>query len=233
MDVGKSFQYVTKDEGWIGKLGIGAIFSLLVVTVPFLVGWSLGIVRNVMNDVEKPMPAWDNWGKLFMDGLKILVAQFIYTLPLWAIMCIAAVLTGAMGSATEVGSDGLAALGAITIGIMSCLLLIVSVVLFFLSPAIIIQYVLTGDDFGACFHVGEVWAIARNNIANILIVVIVAFVISLVLSLIVGVLALIPCIGWIAAFILTFFATPYIAAVIGHLYGQIADEMDDIAPKFS
>ncbi|MCA9952715.1 MAG: DUF4013 domain-containing protein [Anaerolineales bacterium] len=234
MDVSKSFRYVFDDKRWVGKLGIGALITIFVVTIPLLVGWMIGIVRNVMNDDETPMPEWTDWGKLFMDGLKIIVAQFVYTLPIWVIMCIGLAATGALSELSGGGgSDALGTLGAVTIGLMVCLLLLVSIALFFLSPAIVIQYVLSGDEFGACFRLSEVWAIARDNIANILIVFLVSMALGFIISLVTSVLAIIPCIGWVAAVIISILAGPYTAAVTGHLYGQIADQMDNIAPKFT
>ncbi len=234
MDVGKAFKYVFDDERWVGKLGLGALVSFFIVTIPLLIGWMIGIVRNVMNDEETPMPEWSDWGKLFMDGLKIIVAQFIYTLPIWIIMCIAGIATGGLTSVADSGGgDVLGALGAVTIGLMVCLLLLFSIALFFLSPAIVIQYVLTGDDFGACFRFGEVWRIARDNIANILIVFLVTFGISIAFSLVATVLNIIPCLGQIVFFILALFFGPYMSAVTGHLYGQIADQMDAVEPKFT
>ncbi len=232
MDVSKSFRYVFDDERWVGKLGIGALITIFIVTIPLLVGWMIGIVRNVMNDDETPMPEWTDWGKLFMDGLKIIVAQLIYTLPIWVIMCIGMVATGAL-SELGGGSDAVGTLGAVTIGLMVCLLMLVSIALFFLSPAIVIQYVLSGDDFGACFRISEVWGIARDNIANILIVFLVSMALGFGISLVTSVIAIIPCIGWVAAVVISILAGPYSAAVTGNLYGQIADEMDNIAPKFT
>jgi hypothetical protein len=221
MDIGKAFSYVFEDKQWIGKIVIGAVlsfFSFLLIPIPLLIGWAVGITRNVMDDFEDPMPAWENWGKLFSDGLKVLAAQLVYTLPFWILMCIAGAFAAAAGSSSE----GLQALGVIGFAGLICVLLVFSIVLFFISPAIIIQYV-RSDDFGACFRFSEVLAIARDNIADIII----AFLATWIIGLGIGLVSMVPLVGWLVALA----AAPYVSAVAGHLYGQIAAGTSDKATK--
>ncbi|HEY84812.1 MAG TPA: DUF4013 domain-containing protein [Chloroflexi bacterium] len=225
MDVAKAFTFVTEDERWMGKIGIGALVALLsflIIPIPLLVGYMVGVVRNVKDGVVNPMPEWDNWGLLFKDGLSIIVAQLVYTLPFWLLSCIAGVGTVGMGSLAETNED-LAAAGIFaTFGLVGCLTLVFMVALFFLSPAIVIQYVRT-NELGAAFRFGEVFAIAKENVGNILIIALVTFVIAIVLNIVIGILGLIPCIGWVAALIIAVAAGPYMTVVTGHLYGQIAE----------
>ena len=71
MDVAKAFTFVTEDERWMSKIGIGAAISLfffLIIPIPLLVGYLVGITRNVKEGVERPLPEWDDFGQLFMDG---------------------------------------------------------------------------------------------------------------------------------------------------------------------
>ena len=93
-----------------------------------------------------------------------------------------------------------------------------------MSPAIVIQYVREGD-LAACFRFGEVLAIVRDNIGDILIAGLTPFAASFVLSLLFGVLNIIPCLGTIAAILLSIAMGPYLTAVTGHLYGQIAGKI--------
>jgi hypothetical protein len=221
MDVGKAFSYVFQDDRWIGKIVVGAVlafFTFLLIPIPLLIGWAVGVTRNVMDGLEDPMPAWEDWGKLFTDGLKVLVAQMVYTLPFWILMCLTVGFVVAAGSE----SVSVQALGFVGIALLICVLLIFSIALFFLSPAIIIQYVRT-DDFGACFHFSEVLGIARDNIADIII----TFLATWVAGLAIGLVSIVPLIGWLVALA----AVPYISAVSGHLYGQIAARPSDKEAK--
>ncbi len=169
MDIAKAFTFITEDERWVGKIGIGALVSLLsflIVPIPLLVGYMVGVTRNVMNDAMTPLPEWDDWGQLFTDGLSIIVAQLVYTLPFWLLSCIAGVAIVAMGGLAESNEDIAVAGLVTTFGLVGCLMLVFIVALFFLSPAIIIQYVRT-NELGATFRFGEVAAIAKENIGNI------------------------------------------------------------------
>lgn len=227
MDIGKSLTYITEDERWISKLIIALIvgfFFFLIFPIFFLIGYAIAITRNVKDGVEKPLPEWEDWGKLFMDGLYVFVAQFVYTLPFLIIMCLGMLATGGLGAVADSGAseDAILALMSTTGLIIGCLGFIWIIALVFISPAIIIQYVLKHDDFGSCFRFGEVLGIARDSIADILIVMLVTIGISFGVNIVAGVLALIPCIGWIAAFLIFLAMSPYLTAVTGHLYGQIA-----------
>jgi hypothetical protein len=224
MDVAKAFGFVTEDERWLGKLGIGALISLLsflILPVVLLVGYLVGVTRNVMNAEERPLPEWEDFGALFRDGFAVIVAQIVYTLPFWLLMCIALVATIGFGGMTEATDEAIAAGIMATYGLVICLGLLFAIVLFFLSPAIVIQYVRT-DEFGATFRFGEVIGIARDNMGDILITALASFVASLLLNIVIGVIAIIPCLGWVAAPVLALAGYPWMMVVTGHLYGQIA-----------
>ena len=225
MDIAKAFTFVTEDERWEGKIGIAALITLLsflIIPIPLLVGYMVGVVRNVKDGVVNPMPEWDNWGLLFKDGLSIIVAQLVYTLPFWLLSCIAGVATVGMGSLADANEDMAAAGMFATFGLVGCLTLVFVVALFFLSPAIVIQYVRT-NELGSAFRFGEVFAIAKENVGNIVLIALVTFGMAIVLNIVIGVLGIIPCIGWVAALIIGLAAGPYMTVVTGHLYGQIAE----------
>lgn len=226
MDVAKAFTYFTEDERWIGKLGIGALISLLsflIVPILLLPGYMVGITRNVLNGEERPLPEWEDLGQLFMDGLAVVIGQIVYTLPFWLLMCIAFVATIGFGGLAESVSEDAAIAGILaTFGLVGCLGLLLAIAFFFLSPAIVIQYVRTGE-IGAMFRFGEVVAIARENIGDILIAALASFAASMLLGIVGGILGIIiPCLGQIAALILGLVAPPWLVSVNGHLYGQIA-----------
>jgi len=224
MDVAKAFTFVPEDEQWVGKIGIGALITLLsflIIPIPLLVGYMVGVARNVMNGVPQPLPVWEDWGQLFKDGLAIIVALLVYTLPFWLLACFAGVATVGFGGMAEANEDAAAAGMMATFGLAGCLMFLFWLALFFLSPAIFVQYIRAGE-LGATFRFGEVAAIARDNIGHILVVFLVTLGVNFVLGLILGVISIIPCIGWIISFIVSMAAGPYLAVATGHMYGQIA-----------
>ena len=235
MDVAKAFTFVTEDERWIGKIGIGAAISLLsflIVPIPLLVGYMVGITRNVKDGMERPLPEWDDFGQLFKDGLAVIVGQIVYTLPFWVIVCIAVVASVGLGGLGDMNEDMMAAGFVATWGLVVCLSLIFAVALFFLSPAIVIQYINT-NELGAMFRFGEVVAIARQNVGDIVIAALASFAASLVLSVVLGGVNIIPCLGQIISIAVGIAAGPYLTAVTGHLYGQIAAKGSSKEVQFS
>lgn len=236
MDVAKAFTYITEDDRWLGKIGIGALISLLsFLILPgfLLTGYLVGITRNVMNGMKRPLPEWEDLGTLFKDGISIFIASVVYTLPFWLLICIAFVSTigfGGLSEVTNMSEDALVAGILATYGLVGCLTLIFMLALFFISPAIVIQYVREGE-LGACFRFGQVMTIVRENLGDIIIAGLTPFAASIVLSLLFGALNIIPCLGTIAAFLLSFAMAPLLTAVTGHLYGQIAGKIGGTPPE--
>ncbi|MCA9898794.1 MAG: DUF4013 domain-containing protein [Ardenticatenaceae bacterium] len=235
MDVAKAFTYFAEDERWMGKLVIGVLVSLVsILILPgfLLSGYMVGITRNVMNGEKRPLPEWEDLGTLFMDGLSIIVVSIVYTLPFWLITCIAFATTigfGGLSEATQISDDAVAAGILATWGLVSCLFLIFMLAFFFISPAIVIQYVREGN-IGACFRFGEVLAIVRDNFADILIAGLTPFAVSFVFSMVISALNLIICVGTVLGILLSIAMGPYLTAVTGHLYGQIAGKIGGTPP---
>ena len=82
MDIGKSFSYQFEDKQWISKLGLGAVISLVPILNFAMSGYIVDILRNVENNVAKPLPNWDDLSKKFSDGLILFAAGLIYAAPL-------------------------------------------------------------------------------------------------------------------------------------------------------
>lgn len=227
MDIGRAFTYITEDARWITKLVIAAVlafFSFLLIPIPLLVGYTAGIARNVINGEKFPLPEWgDDIGKLFMDGLYIVIAQIVYTLPFWILMCIGTVITIGSAGLSEVSEELAVASLFTTFGVVLCLAILWWVFLILVTPALLIQYVQT-NDFGALFRFGEVYALTRDNIGDIVITVVVGLAAGLVIGALNSILGIIPCLGTILGFVFTALASPWLMFAFGHLYGQIASK---------
>ena len=223
MDINKAVRYVTEDKTWLSKLLIGvlmSVLSFLIVPALILQGYVVKIIRRVMGGEWDGLPEWDDWGGLLRDGFFVTVAEIVYTLPFILLMIVGAAATGGLASVT--GSENAAGLIATTGGLgMLCLVFLFVIALLLLMPAILIQYAIK-DDFGALFRFNEVFGLMRANMADILLVFLVSVGATLVITLVTGVLSLIPCLGWIAAFLIGLATAPFISFVTGHLYGQIA-----------
>lgn len=221
MDVNKAVRFVFEDKQWISKLLIAILISLLAfVIVPALIlqGYVVKLIRQVMNGNRDTLPEWDDWGKLLRDGFFVTVGELAWMLPLILLVIIVSVATGGIGSLSEDAAAVAATGGGL---LLLCLVLLMVLVALFLTPALLIQYAIK-DDFGALFRFSEVFDIIRNHMSDILIAFLVTVAAVFVVSLIGGVLGIIPCLGWIAAFVIGLASGPYVSFVGGHLYGQIA-----------
>ena len=222
MDVNRAIRYVFDDKQWISKVLIAVVLSLfswLIIPAFIVAGYMVKLVRQVMHGQDTPLPEWTDWGDLLRDGFFVLVAEFLWMLPFIVLILIVSLATGGLGSM----SDGGDALAAATTGaglLLACLVLLMVIALLFVLPALIIQYAIKGD-FGALFRFSEVFDIIRNHMSDILLALLVTVAVSFVVGLVGGILGIIPCLGWIAAFIIGLAAGPYIQFVSSHLYGQI------------
>ncbi|MGB7095956.1 MAG: hypothetical protein WBD62_15035, partial [Anaerolineales bacterium] len=62
MDIGKSFSYPFEDDEWLTKLFLGAIVSAVPILNFAWTGYTVDIMRNVIDGVSMPMPAWSDFG---------------------------------------------------------------------------------------------------------------------------------------------------------------------------
>ncbi|MFZ0545423.1 MAG: DUF4013 domain-containing protein [Candidatus Promineifilaceae bacterium] len=231
MDFGRAFTFVKDDERWITKIAIGAgitLLSILLLGIPaiLLIGYQLAVTRQVMEGKDLPLPEWDNWGKLFMDGLYLVVAIFVYTLPIWIIFCLGfggfflvPLFSGNEDVASIVGGAAV-----LTWFVMLCIVVILGIGMALVIPGLYIQYIRT-NEFGSLFRIGEVLGIVRENIADILLSMVAVIAANFVLQAVNSVLS------WtcIVPIILGLAGPIWINISMGHLYGQIAAKNKSLA----
>ena len=213
MDIGKAFAFVFEDKDWITKILIaaailllGVVFSWLfliplILAVALLNGYGVEITRRVIRGNLDALPEWDDWGKLFADGLKAWVIGIVYSLPIIIIAICLSIPIGALGENAQEASSLLSLF-------LSCISLLYAMALSLVLPAAIAFYA-DEDDLGAAFRFGDVFGLVFNNLSTYL----VTFIMSWVASLIGSAGSLVCGIGWLVT-------APYSWMVIGHLYGQ-------------
>jgi hypothetical protein len=169
------------DSRWQTKFLIGSLLILAGYIIPivpsiFLYGYAFQVMRRIIVEKGEPyLPEWDDWGKLFTDGGKIMGVVFIYSLPFLLLVCggfgLFFVLTlgaGAIPSDPETGASAEAALPLIAMGVWFFTLAI-GVIL--VLPLIVVLPVSIGhlvatDDFAAAFRPREWWPIFKANVAG-------------------------------------------------------------------
>ncbi len=239
IDIGRAIQHPFQDPQWLSKLGIGALINAVPILNFAGTGYLIEQEINVKRGPDVPMPTWDKLGDMFMQGLKLVVVFFIFALPIIALSCILGFATAGIATVASVAEGSESASSAAGAGItfvslaLSCLSIVYAVFFVYLYPAIIIQFART-KDIAACLRIGEIFAIARKNSADYIMIFLVLIGISLVFSIIASILA-ITVVGLCLLLPLSLFATPYVNVVIAHLCGQYDRNVDPVTtprPEF-
>ncbi len=202
--LGDSLDY-TRDLLW-GKWKRWILLILSTIIFPFLLGYIMEIYRG------KRDPELENWGRLFIDGLKYLVASLIYALPSILIMLVfgGIALLDAIARAAASGSPDpfaespeLLAPALVAFGIGMILAILVGLVIAILSVIGLVRMART-ERFGEAFNFSAILATIRSiGWGNYIVALIVIWVVSIVLGIALSALAGIPFIGWILWLFLT------------------------------
>jgi hypothetical protein len=77
-----------KQRDWLGRFLVGVLLYaacfvplLGLVASVVIIGYIIQIMRQASQGEELSMPAWDDWGGLFKDGLQGVVVNIVYLLP--------------------------------------------------------------------------------------------------------------------------------------------------------
>lgn len=226
-DLGRSLSHPFEDRDWAVKMLVGAGVNLVPVLNFALYGYAMDHLRNTERSQDVPLPKWDDLGKHFVDGLKLFVAQLIYSIPIIALvvgLSVISIIYGvsmedSSGSARDVMTAGL----VVVIVTLTCLSLVYGLFFAFITPAMFIQVARTGE-IGSAFRFNEMFALIKRRPTDYLIIVILPVALGIVLGVAFSVLAAIPFVGLCLYFpllILALLATPYMYIVSGHWYGQL------------
>jgi hypothetical protein len=186
--VGDSFEYAK--EAVVGKWNkwVMLIIATILLGLP-LMGYVMKVLRG-----EKPAPEVEDWGTLFMDGIKFMIVGIIYAIPIIIVEVIVmgAGLAGAMsGDATA----AMAAVGAMMIGLVVVLILAIIIGLFEMIG--VVRFARTGS-IGEAFNFSAILAtIAKIGWVPYIIALVVLFVCYIVIAIVVAILMMIPILGFL------------------------------------
>ncbi|MBM3135005.1 MAG: DUF4013 domain-containing protein [Chloroflexi bacterium] len=223
MDFGKALTFMFQDPNWVAKLGIGILVTLAgivfspvligFVAVFVLTGYTIDVVRNVLDGKEYPLPEWQDWGGFLTRGLKLFGVMIILALPFIPIMIpfgIGSALASSENQAVNV-------IGVLFMVFGFGLALLYGLFLVLIQPAIYVRLART-DRFAAALDVGRLWGFTVANIGNVIIALLLTIVTGLIAAIIspLGLLAFI-----IGVLVTILFASFWQMLVQAHLYGQV------------
>lgn len=144
--------------------GILTLLSPLVVPALLVMGYNLRVVESVLDDAEAP-PVFEDWGGLFVDGLKAAVVLIVYVLlPLAVGTAILAAIAGAAGFRFGPGMPTLTggfALGGLAF-IVALLLAGLALLVWYLAPAALVHLARTRS-LRAAFIAEDIRELARAS----------------------------------------------------------------------
>ncbi len=225
MDVGKSIRFIFEDKDWFSKILIGSLILLVSIPLTFVLvgflglaivsGYSLDVLRNVRAGSARPLPEWrDRWGEWLIEGLKLLLILFVWSLPLIVLN----VFTGIGDSMLNLNSGLLNFSGVMMLTVASCLMLLWGIVVALVTPAIYLRLAETGE-LGSGFQFNAIYVWTRDHIGDVVIAVILSTLLTLALVLVGSVIGILLCgIG----LVLTLPAATMLGTLVTvHLYAQI------------
>ena len=230
MDFEKAFTYISEDEAWLKKLLVGAILGAVPFVNFAIFGYQAQIARNVAAGEKRPLPDWGDFGQFFMDGLRLMGAFFVYSLPMILLVFIAAgsmiIFAGSANQGYDAYGDPASPAFFLIFGLMFACLMPYMFLLYALWPMFGIQIAREGT-IGSCFRLSEMWRLIRAQIVNYLLILALLFGLYMVMTFIMlpaYLLMFIPCLGYIAYMVIYGGMMMLVMLVIGHLQGQFISE---------
>ncbi len=235
MNLARAFRFAFEDSAWPTKGGIGAILSVVPILNLAAVGYGAQVARRVAAGQDGELPSWDDLGRYFRDGARLGLAQSLLGLPAAAVLClplfVAWLLLLTSNDAHPLNDRTPAIL--LLCGAGLALFLVAWLLLSFVSPAMVVNYVRRGE-FAACFDVRAFAQLISADPRSYTTVVATLMALGVAGPLIVGPLtamvSFIPCLGYIAYMVALGAFLFYVFLVQGHLVGQLLQAVPSDEP---
>jgi MFS family permease len=208
--LGEALSYPRRDDDWLRTLLIGGVLlALSPFVLPALVvqGYLVRVLRGVIGGEAEP-PVFDEWVEMLIDGLKLVVIQFVYGLIPGALAVVGSLVAGFGAFAASQGGRAGAGLGAgigLFVGLIFLLVFLLTLLAAFLTPAAVANFA-REDDLMAAFDFGTVREVVTSRAY------LVAVLYALAVGIVVAVVGVILSITVVGVILLVFVA----------FYGQVA-----------
>jgi hypothetical protein len=231
MDIGDvvsdSLKYPSSD--WSKVVILGVLFLTSFLIIPFLLafGYMFRVVKASLAGLEE-LPAFDAWGEMLVEGIKVFLVYMIYSLPAVIIGIFSFIsLWSSLWSLTYINQTimtpdmlfsilgGTALIGLIIAGIYS-------LVIYPIIAIAIGNMAYYNGEFGAAFRFSEILStISQIGWVDLIIWYVVVLMVGIAIGFVGSILGIIPLLGWI---VLIFIVYPYFylfyARAIAWLYSS-------------
>lgn len=194
--VGDSFGYAK--EGLVGKWVNWILLIISCIIFPLIMGYMMRIFRGA-----DKAPELNEWGSMFIDGIKMFIVGIIYAIPIIIIefAVLGSAFITALTASTVAGQENpagmLALIGGVILGVI--ILAIVAIIIGLIIATAIVRFART-NSFGEAFNFSAIFAhIGKIGLISYVIALIILFII---IGVIEAICIMIPYIGWVLLFIL-------------------------------
>lgn len=217
MDIGEvvsdSFRYPSSDWKKVVVLGILFLLSFLIIPAFLVLGYVFRVLKASLAGLNE-LPEFEEWGEMFVDGIKVFVVYLIYFLPaivimavsvmsIWSsMMSIMAMQTANTVPTTMMGLMGGSALAGMLISMIYMLVITPITVVAVANMAFNESNLHAAFDFSNILDL-----ISQIGWVDLIIWYVVMIAIGIALSVVISILTAIPVIGGI---ILLLLINPYI-----------------------
>jgi len=219
----EAINYPRTGENYERTLAIGTvltIFGFLLIPVLPVLGYLLAVLRRTAKGEVDAPPVFEDWETLFVDGIKVFVVGFVYSIiPAIVLTVFAGGAALAIASGNGMGR-AFGALGAFG-GLL--LALVLALAFAYLVPVALVRMALDGR-IGSAFAFGEFVPVLTNG--RYATGWLLALLVSLVVGAVASLLAAIPILGWIVTAIISFYAWMTVTYIYGTAYAAASEEIE-------
>jgi hypothetical protein len=224
--LGDSVEYA-REAVW-GRWTRWILLIVSTIIFPLMLGYVMEIYRGT-----KPAPELEHWGKLFIDGLKLIVAWIIYMLPVIAVLLLFGgwALFSAMQQAAMSGNPDyftsnpellIPLIGTFLIGLFIALVL---AIIIGIIATIGIVRMARKERFGEAFNFSGIFETIRTiGWGSYILALIVLFIVLMVFGFILMLIMAIPYIGWLIYLVLL----PPLSIFQARYLAQVYDEGEEL-----
>ncbi|MCU0630760.1 MAG: DUF4013 domain-containing protein [Methanoregulaceae archaeon] len=216
--LGDSFEYAK--EGLVGKWARWILLIISCIVFPLIMGYVMRIYRGVV-----PSPELDEWGGMFIDGIKLFIVAIIYAIP---IIIVEFAVIGSAGVAFLTTMSNpmadpnavMALVGSVLFGVI--ILILVAIIIELIAIIGMVRFART-NSFGQAFNFGAIFdTIGRIGIASYILALI---VLAIIVGIIEVICLVIPYIGLLILFILLPFIVLFSARYVTLVYESAGVEV--------
>ena len=164
-----SLEYSAKDWKTLVILGVIALFSFLLLPLFLLSGYNYRVINTAVHGIingRDPLPDFDDFVGMFVDGVKVVIVQVVYIIVPIAIFFIFAAIASQLSGGFAVATMAIGVLIALIIGIIACLMVQMGICHMAYNDGEFSKAFALKEIKEVIFHIFSVWICSILNLAK-------------------------------------------------------------------